>query len=71
MGLTDEQREEISGCAECMGARCSVCGHEPCPVCVDDCDNYDCIKWNEETKTGTKRHVCIFARCAEHQEAKK
>lgn len=64
MSLTDEQREEISGCAECMAAVCSVCGHEPCPACVDDCDDSVCIEWSGDS--GKKSHVCIFARCAKH-----
>jgi len=62
--LTDEQREELSGCAECMAALCAVCGHEPCPVCVDDCDDAECILWSHGK--GTKKHVCVFARCAKH-----
>ena len=60
----DEWRETLSDCNACMAALCSVCGHPPCPVCVDDCDHTDCITW---TKTsGKKTHVCEFVRCAEH-----
>jgi hypothetical protein len=65
-GLTDEQRETLGDCTACMAAKCSVCGHEPCPVCADDCDNYDCIEWSRRG-TGRKKHACIFARCPEHQ----
>lgn len=68
MSLTDEQRETLGACSDCMAAVCTLCGHTPCPVCVDDCDDYDCIQWNQETDTGTKKHVCIFPRCATHQK---
>lgn len=66
--ISDEQREELGGCETCMTALCDVCGHEPCPVCVDDCDHPDCIEWNEQTGSGTKKHVCIFKRCEKHAE---
>jgi hypothetical protein len=48
-----------------MAGKCSVCGHEPCPVCVDDCDDYNCIEWSRGGR-GKKKHVCVFVRCAEH-----
>jgi hypothetical protein len=66
MTLTDEQREELSDCEECMSARCAICGHEPCPVCTDDCDVGDCIEWHGDG--GTKTHTCVFVRCARHAE---
>jgi len=69
--LTEEQRETLGSCDACMAATCTVCGHTPCPVCVDDCDHHDCIAWNLETDSGTKKHVCVFARCPEHAEAQK
>lgn len=64
MSLAEEQREEIGACAECMAAVCSICGHEPCPVCVDCCDDYNCIVWKRGG--GKKGHVCVFVRCSVH-----
>ncbi len=65
--LTDEQREALADCEECMAALCSVCGHPPCPVCVDDCDDGECINWDDEGN-GTKAHTCVFVRCPKHRE---
>jgi hypothetical protein len=66
----DEQRETLAGCDDCMAATCRVCGHTPCPACIDDCDHYDCIEWNLETDSGKKKHVCVFARCPKHADQK-
>lgn len=67
--LTDEQRETLGECDECMAALCSVCGHPPCPVCVDDCDVGECIEWHGDG--GTKTHACVFVRCPRHSEVQK
>lgn len=64
--MTREQREEVSHCEECMSAKCSVCGHEPCPACIDDCDDYNCIEWSETDDSGKKKHACVFVRCQKH-----
>jgi hypothetical protein len=65
MSLSEKEREALSECDACMSAVCSVCGHRPCPVCCDDCDDAECIEWSNGR--GTKKHVCVFVRCEEHQ----
>jgi len=64
--LTDEERETLTECEQCMAALCSVCHHEPCPGCGDDCDHPECITWTK--KSGKKTHVCVFERCEQHRE---
>lgn len=57
---------KLSDCDECMAARCTVCGHAPCPICVDCCDHPECIEWDDEGE-GQKKHVCQFTRCPKHR----
>lgn len=64
--VNEQQLEEIGNCAVCMSAVCAVCGHEPCPVCVDDCDHQNCIDWPDDGGNGKKTHTCVFVRCPEH-----
>jgi hypothetical protein len=66
--LTETEREELSACVECMAAKCSICGHEPCPVCLDDCDNGDClVAAHRRSDRLKKTHACVFARCKRHE----
>jgi hypothetical protein len=67
--LTDQERETLAQCDACMSVVCSVCGHEPCPVCADDCDHQECIEWDKRGGHGTKKHVCVFVRCEQHRAA--
>ncbi len=57
-GLTEEQIEERMKCV------CSICGHMPCPVCLDCCDHPDCIVWvnahDPDHSIGRKTHECVF-----------
>jgi hypothetical protein len=46
-------------CDQCAELVCTVCGHEACPVCEDDCDHPECLTWT----TGDKTHVCQFPPC--------
>ena len=64
--LTEEQRDELADCQQC--SRCTVCNHEPCPVCVDDCDHHDCLVQIEGTDRLEKTHVCQFKRCDVHKD---
>ena len=52
-------------CDACSEVKCSICGHEPCPVCLDCCDHTDCIAWDAKG-SGIKKHKCDFVPCAEH-----
>ena len=56
-------------CDACAEAKCSVCGHEPCPACVDCCDHTDCLEKTEEGPHGNlkKTHECVFTACPEHR----
>jgi hypothetical protein len=49
----------MSLCERCEDLRCTVCGHEACPVCEDECDHTDCIDW----KSGRMDHACVFPPC--------
>ncbi len=49
-------------CDACFERSCTVCGHEACPVCLDDCDHPVCIEWDEKGR-GTKKHECVFGAC--------
>lgn len=39
---------------------CEICGHPPCPGCVDDCDHRDCMKPGPEPDSLVKTHVCVY-----------
>lgn len=57
--LTDNQREELRNCNECMSAQCTICGH----------DDTESIEGEEEGEGDIleKTHKCIFKRCIKHK----
>jgi len=69
--LTEDERNELGDCGECMAAKCSVCGHEPCPVCLDDCDDGDCLVSVHGSDRLRETHTCIFARCKKHEHIRR
>ena len=51
-------------CEDCMRLVCEICGHTACPICLDDCDNRQCLK--EETEGSdnlVKTHKCVYKSC--------
>lgn len=56
------------GCDDCAESKCNVCGHEPCPVCLDDCDDGSCLKESSEGSNKlVKTHECMFTPCERHR----
>ena len=55
-------------CDACSEVLCAVCGHEPCPMCMDDCDHGDClVPVSDGSKRLNKTHVCRFQPCPAHR----
>ena len=60
-------------CDACAEATCAICGHEPCPCCVDCCDHDACLVALKDTPGGggdptelVKTHECVFQPCPAH-----
>jgi hypothetical protein len=49
-------------CDSCAELVCTVCGHEACPVCEDDCDHQECLV-EDGPESLKKTHVCLFPPC--------
>ena len=56
-------------CGVCEEAKCAVCGHEPCPCCVDCCDHPDCLVDAPQLGENAldKTHDCRFTPCERHR----
>ena len=68
-------------CDDCAEVHCAVCGHEPCPCCLDCCDHPDCLVEDKSVEyEGTpeehtqglgialkKTHTCSFTPCEKHK----
>jgi hypothetical protein len=56
-------------CEACADAKCSICGHEACPACIDCCDDSDCLVPAPELGDNRlkKTHECVFTACPEHR----
>ena len=50
-------------CDDCAQVRCAVCGHEPCPFCLDCCDNSECLVAGELPRSLIKNHDCQVLPC--------
>lgn len=64
--MNQDDREELQSCDECASEQCAICGHEPCPECLDDCDHADCLIPGKTPNSLDKTHTCIFQRCPKH-----
>jgi|GEM_PF-4832741 hypothetical protein len=53
-------------CDDCAETKCAICGHEPCPMCIDDCDHPECIVW-EGRGHSSLTHRCKFTPCEKHR----
>ena len=61
-------------CDACSEAKCAICGHEPCPCCVDCCDHDACLVEDRAGLGGggdptelVKTHECRFTPCDLHR----
>ena len=61
--------EEIKVCEDCMSQACAICGHPPCPMCLDDCDHPDCLEPGKPPLEEAlfKTHTCVFTHCDKHK----
>lgn len=71
------EHDLLSDCNECMAEMCAICRHPPCPECLDDCDDINCLVEKESTPSKEfpvdavfleKTHQCVFHRCEKHRK---
>lgn len=69
MNYTADQRAALQDCEICMSELCEVCGHEPCPECLDFCDDQNCLVAGAPPLQEAlfQSHDCIFRRCEKHR----
>ena len=66
--LEDDGVEVSISCDACAESVCAVCEHEPCSICLNDCDHSECLAASEDGKnTLKKNHVCSFTPCEQHR----
>ena len=56
-------------CNDCADACCAICGHEPCPWCLNCCDHPDCLVDTQGLGIALKKtHTCSFTPCSKHRQ---